>query len=294
MNGWIKLHRRCLDHPCLKAFDAQGVWDKLLMLAAHEPYQDRLFGQTVTLKPGQLAIPVSSWAEKHGITRKRIRIILASFAEHGMIEMAQAKGHAFTLITICNYVFYQDRDSDRGQAQGQGRAKVGPTEQEDNKIPSPNGDGRQGPPAVEREQAAQAVPPAPQPTRSAKAALWAEMVRSIGGGEKAARSLIGRWLKEWDDGFVVTAHFQAVGKEPADYVSYMWATLRAKPRKHGKGWNGSAPPRPPQRPTQSPYRKRAVEQAIREGFDPDLREGLNRIAEIERELENEQCRAHAA
>lgn len=143
--GWIKLHRAATEHPCLQRLDAMGVWCSLLMRAARAPRKLILSGQSIILEPGQLALSVSSFAEDGGVNRKRMRSILGLFRANQMIEMGQGKGHAFTLITICNYTEWQGLNEDEGQAEGQaranegptkgqGRAKLGPTEQEGKKL----------------------------------------------------------------------------------------------------------------------------------------------------------------
>lgn len=125
--GWIIVARSADDHPCLRAFDARGVWEKLLLMAAYKAHRTRLSGQWVELRRGQLAASVSSLAEEGGITRKRMRTILSLFARSGMVEMVQAKGHAFTVITVCNYDLYQVEPNGEGHPNGQARAKLGPS-----------------------------------------------------------------------------------------------------------------------------------------------------------------------
>lgn len=142
--GWIVIARKANDHPCLQAFDARGVWEKLLLLAAYRPHRVRLAGQMVDLERGQLARSVSGMAKDGGITRKRMRTIMSMFVDQGMIKMVQAKGHAFSLITICNYSTYQNVWNGEGQGRGQPRAKQGPTERtkvtKEQKNDSPNGE----------------------------------------------------------------------------------------------------------------------------------------------------------
>lgn len=145
--GWIKLFRSVDGHPCLEKFDARGVWDSLLLKAAHAPRPVRLGGQMVTLQRGQLAVSVSAFAETGGISRKRMRNIIELFRANHMIETGQAKGHAFTVITICNYDEYQKSEREAGQGEGhdganegptkgQARAKLGPTIEQEGKKDS--------------------------------------------------------------------------------------------------------------------------------------------------------------
>lgn len=223
MSGWVKLHRRLRDNPVLRDFDAKGVWSDLLLMAQHKPYPDRINGQDIVLQRGQLALPVSKWCEQGGLTRKRIRTILASFVKQGMIEMVQAKGHAATIITICNYELYQARDDAEGQAKGQERAKQGPTiRQEGKNLPSPSGEG-------------------PKPARSLKGLFWDELVAHLDMPERAARRIVGDWVSAHGIGKVFEAHDIAKDKEPADYRSYMYGVLNAEKGRGFNGKRGSAP-----------------------------------------------------
>jgi hypothetical protein len=108
--GWVKLYRSAVEHPCLDRFDAQGVWATLLQKAAYTPRKIRMGGQMIALDRGQLAISVAAFARAGGISHKRMRTILGIFAADGMLEMGIAKGKACTVLTICNYTEYQSVD----------------------------------------------------------------------------------------------------------------------------------------------------------------------------------------
>lgn len=79
-----------------------------------------------------------------------------------------------------------------------------------------------------------AIDPPPKPPedppkalpKDAKAALWSEMKDRIGG--KKAGAVVGRWCATFGDGEVFAAHFDAVAKNPADYVSFMAALLKRR------------------------------------------------------------------
>ena len=140
--GWIKLMRSVIDHPCLQEHDALGLWARLIAMAARKPTTVRINGCTVRLECGQVALSVSSLvAKSRTMTRRRARTILALYQSNEMIKTVPAPGHAFSIITICNYEQYQFSEQDKGQAKdqaepqerptkGQRKAKLGPTEQE--------------------------------------------------------------------------------------------------------------------------------------------------------------------
>lgn len=141
--GWIKKHRSADEHPLLQKFDAAGVWDKLLLRARKWPARERVNGRIVELGPGQLAVSLSAFADEGGVSRKRMRTIIGSFVDDGMLKVGQAKGHACSIITICNFDEYQGPDADEGKPNGQGRANQGPS--------SGQGRAKVGPTIEERE-----------------------------------------------------------------------------------------------------------------------------------------------
>lgn len=125
--GWVKLWRSALDHPCLTAFDEMGVWVTLLMRAYRSEGRASIKGVTETLRRGQAPIVATTLAAEGGIERKRLRTIMAKLRANQMIEWVQAKGQAFTIVTICNFDKYQSSAEARGQAEGQAWAKEGPS-----------------------------------------------------------------------------------------------------------------------------------------------------------------------
>jgi hypothetical protein len=164
--GWIVVARKANDHPCLQAFDARGVWDKLLLLAKFRPCRALAGGHEIELLRGQLAVSIRGLAEAGGISHKRIRTIMEIFARSGMVKTVPAKGKALSIVTICNYDVYQGADDTEGTAQGTVGAQVGHSrgtllrrkkeQGTRNKRESPNGD----------------IPPKPDGYGSEFEALW--------------------------------------------------------------------------------------------------------------------------
>lgn len=226
-NGWIKLHRATLDHPLLRKHDARGLWAELLLRASVMPTRVQLRGCPVALERGQVACVLTDLAERGGMTRKRMRLIMDSWVADGMLKLGQAKGRAFSIVTICNFDVWQSQADIEGPSsgpeKGQGGAKEGPTEQE----------GKEG---RERENQESPAPAAPADLRKE---LWAQIVDHAGGNKR--RSLVGRWFKDYGNGAVIEAHFDALKAEPVDYVSWMNAALAARARKAAAE---TAPPRP--------------------------------------------------
>lgn len=147
-DGWIKVWRRTLNHPCLTQHDERGLWLTLLLRAAHEPTEVRFRGKVVKLARGQLAISLREEAERGGTSYKRTRSIVDLMRREKMITLGADKGAHFCILTICNYDEFQTEGAQskaqKGRSQGALRAQSGRTEQEgkeDKKIPSPDGEG---------------------------------------------------------------------------------------------------------------------------------------------------------
>ena len=50
--GWVKFHRRLVDHPRFKDPEWLAVWVYLLLCATHQPRKMDFDGRIVELKPG--------------------------------------------------------------------------------------------------------------------------------------------------------------------------------------------------------------------------------------------------
>jgi hypothetical protein len=61
-SGWIKLHRQSLNTTALKDDARRGMWERILLRAAHTPTKVDWRGQTIMLAPGQCAISVRQFA----------------------------------------------------------------------------------------------------------------------------------------------------------------------------------------------------------------------------------------
>lgn len=105
--GWIKLHRKLLDHP---RFNDEGwlrVWVALLLLANHSRGgQKRIFkGKEIELEPGQLITSRESLARTANLHPSTIERILAKLKTEQQIE--QATDFQSRLITITCWDEYQ-------------------------------------------------------------------------------------------------------------------------------------------------------------------------------------------
>lgn len=152
-DGWIKVWRRLLNHPCLTQHDERGLWLTLLLRAAHEPTEVRFRGKVVKLARGQLAISLREEADRGGTSHKRLRNIIDLMRREKMLTLDTAKGTHFCVLTICNYEHFQAEGAQpkarKGHSRGTVGAQSGHTEQEGEELkkknPSPDGEGGQRP-----------------------------------------------------------------------------------------------------------------------------------------------------
>jgi DNA replication protein DnaD len=108
--GWIKLHRRLLNHPLWEFSTAEQkvMLVTLLMLANHAENTWHWNGHAYRCKPGQLITSLNSLANKcgNGVTRRKVQTALRFFENCGFLVKRTSRHN--TLITICNWDTYQN------------------------------------------------------------------------------------------------------------------------------------------------------------------------------------------
>jgi uncharacterized phage protein (TIGR02220 family) len=123
MTGWIKLHRRVLDHEVFQDPVLLKVFCWCLLRAAHKvtsfPVRTGRGITTITLHPGQLIFGRHESARSLGLspstTRRKIERLV-------ILEILTLKTDThFSIITIVNWNSYQSDESEEGQACGQAK-----------------------------------------------------------------------------------------------------------------------------------------------------------------------------
>lgn len=112
MDGWIKLHRKLLSSRVWNTADAEGkvILITLLLRASHAATQWRITAsKTASLNPGQLFITYRTFAAKCGVSTKKITTELQRLESLGFISTK--KGREGTIITICNWAYYQQAET---------------------------------------------------------------------------------------------------------------------------------------------------------------------------------------
>lgn len=75
--GWVKLHRRLLEHPRRRDPDWVAIWIHLLLNATHQPYRVNFDGRIVELQPGQLVSGRLAIAAATGVNKSKVKRVLA-------------------------------------------------------------------------------------------------------------------------------------------------------------------------------------------------------------------------
>lgn len=119
IGGYVKAFRRRFEHPLFKneKFCRGYAWDWMVAMACISPQEYDLRGTTVHLARGQFVASPDEMAEAWHWSRAAVRRFLTRLETDHMID--QKTGHKKTVITICNYEFYQSDWERTGQTTGQ-------------------------------------------------------------------------------------------------------------------------------------------------------------------------------
>lgn len=111
MAGWLKLNRSILQHWVASEPDALAVWVRFIAEANFEDKKTLFNGSLVKLSRGQLIFGLNAFSQKSGVSISKLRRILSSFEEDGMIS--RQKLNKYSIITITCYDEYQSFDSQK-------------------------------------------------------------------------------------------------------------------------------------------------------------------------------------
>ena len=107
--GWVKLHRQIQDNPLWlsEPFSRGQAWVDLMMTANHKPSFIRVRGSRIEVGKGVVARTKSKLGDRWGWSRGKVLRFLSELETDNQIE--QETVHGFTLITLCNYGYFQSR-----------------------------------------------------------------------------------------------------------------------------------------------------------------------------------------
>lgn len=117
--GFIKLHRGWRDNPLFgREYSRGDAWIWMLEHACWKPAKVKVKGKIVTLERGEMSFSVRFLAGAWGWSKSRVDRFIAELRAEGMIETrskigttaGHSAGQGQSILTICNYAKYQDRD----------------------------------------------------------------------------------------------------------------------------------------------------------------------------------------
>lgn len=109
--GWIKLYRSLTDNAFYfsEPFTRTMAWVDLLLMANHKPKIIYIRGNKVEIGVGQTALSAQTLAKRWRWSRGKVFRFLNELEMMQQIELQ--KNNVTTLISIVNYVKYQDNDT---------------------------------------------------------------------------------------------------------------------------------------------------------------------------------------
>lgn len=122
MKGWVKIYRELQEWEWYTKPEMVHLYIHLLLSANHTTVK----WQGVTVKRGQLVTSISQLSKNTGLSVQSIRTCLARLKSTNEITIETTK--AYTLITICNYGRYIEKDSESNKANNKASNKQ-PTKQ---------------------------------------------------------------------------------------------------------------------------------------------------------------------
>lgn len=113
MAGWIKIHRKIIDHWIWTDSKRLKWWIDLLLLTNHSDKKVMLGGKIVVLKRGSFHTSELKLSERWNVSRNTVRNYLNALEKDNMITTKKSKNG--TTIIVDNYGIYQDNDDYKKQ-----------------------------------------------------------------------------------------------------------------------------------------------------------------------------------
>lgn len=113
MEGWIKLHRKILDHWLYtehRPLTRREAWETILMTVNYEPNKMLIKGKVYECDSGQSLLSLDSWSKKFNWSIQQVRTFFKLLEIDGMIT---TEGLQYTTrLTVCNWELYQQEATD--------------------------------------------------------------------------------------------------------------------------------------------------------------------------------------
>ncbi|MFO8067443.1 MAG: hypothetical protein R6U11_07670, partial [Bacteroidales bacterium] len=130
MQGWIKLHRRIIDHWIWQDPEYLRMWIYLLLDVNHEDRKIVWNKEVVTVKRGEKITSLRKLSMEFNCSREKVRHFLKLLIKDGMCNTVNNTN--YTHIKICNYDSYQVQQHADNTADGH-RDDTGMTPSDTNK-----------------------------------------------------------------------------------------------------------------------------------------------------------------
>lgn len=112
--GWIKIYRKITDWDWWDDHNTTRLFIYLLCTANHE---EKDWKGKVNVEKGQLVTSIDGLAKETGLSPQQIRRSLGKLTTTG--EITKKSTNHFSIITICKYKDYQQKEDDQQQASEQ-------------------------------------------------------------------------------------------------------------------------------------------------------------------------------
>ena len=114
MEGWIKLHRKLLDHWIFKNEKYLKAWIWFLLRANHKENKILMGAEIMDIERGEFVTSIYKICEATGLTSQNVRTLIRLLENDQMINKRTTS--KLTKITILNYDSYQiDQQTDNKQ-----------------------------------------------------------------------------------------------------------------------------------------------------------------------------------
>ncbi|EHJ62152.1 hypothetical protein [Novosphingobium pentaromativorans] len=242
MTGFIVMERDALDHPLLKDGERFRAFFWLVAKACWKPTPYDISGKVISLERGQLCASRSQLAEAWGWSPSAVERFLTRLETEQMIGRATGQGK--TIITICNYAKYQDVETKTGQAAGQ---ETGQRPDSDRTTKEQGNKGTRDIPSAKADGRDDAPPPLALDFAATIFRTGLTILMDAGHKEQPARSIIGRWKKNYHESVVIAVLARCQKHTPENPVEWITAGLKAEAERAAgrvSFHQGSAPERP--------------------------------------------------
>lgn len=126
MARWIKFYEETFDAQDLCNPNVFIVWMWLLSNAAYKSVPISWAGKRRDLEPGQVYFKTSELAGKFQLSHKQVRIVLEKLKIRE--SLSYESGKMGVIVTICNWLEYQDTENSKGHNKGTIKATRGQDE----------------------------------------------------------------------------------------------------------------------------------------------------------------------